>query len=182
MFLVLIFLLVNGIVRATALSHEFELYDAHNPNFILAVRDNILFFINEQDARTQKEATVFQSGNEILKHRDKNVCNDGIGGRDLRLCKYADIFSEWKLRPVPNGSKIFELRDWSGQRCAVYGPFDRNERDIEVGPCFGNAVKFRVVNMDEYINGTNERTVAENTGILNRIYDRFIPKRSMFNF
>lgn len=176
MFLASVLLLISNIVHATALHHEFELYDEHNPGLILAVRDDVLFFIYERDSRIQKEITVFNVANEVLKQGNKNVCSDGVSGRDLRLCKYADIFSEWRLRPVPGKYKIFELRNWNDQRCAVYGAFVRNERNIEIGPCFGNVIRFRAVNMDEYINGMYQNAMAKSTGTLNRFYDMFIPK------
>lgn len=144
-------LLATGAVCSLLLERELELYNGIDPSFILAIRDGTLLFINEKNARLQRANTVFTTKDGVLAQDDEEVCSDGQTGRVLRMCKYTDEYSVWRLKQIPNEYEMFELRSWDGRRCAVYGGIRDGEGMIKVGSCHVNVVKFKVLGMDEYL-------------------------------
>lgn len=187
------------IVRSSCsitIEREFELYDGANPSFILVARDETLLLLNEKDARIQRANTVFRTrdGGKLIQDREE-VCSDGQTGRVLRLCKYADEYSIWKLKQIPNHFEMFELRSWDGLRCAAYGGVENNEVKIQIGNCHVNVIKFKVLGMDEYMTETYERKMLDGVNYwqdmtsgswpeprtLNRPYDPLVPEKLTVN-
>jgi len=188
-------LLATQVACNLLLERELELYDGADPSFILAVRDGTLLFINESDARLQRATTVFRTKNDVLVQEDEEVCSDGQTGRVLRMCKYSDEYSLWKLRQVPNTDEMFELRSWDGRRCAVHGSMEHNEMTIRVGSCHINVVRFKVLGMDEYLTDTYKREMLDGVRfwpdtregpwpeprVLSTRYDSLIPEKLTLN-
>lgn len=190
-----IFALASLAVCNVLVKKEMELYNALDPEFILALRDGVLMFINVETARLQNASTVFTTDNSLLKQGTAAACSDGITGKVLRLCSFGGDTSYWRLKQVPNEYEVFELRNWDGTRCAVYGILTGKELTIEVGPCVGQRVMFKALDMGEYLTEGYENKMAAglryspNPGmgvfpeprLGNRHYEPLIPERFTAN-
>lgn len=184
-----------AICAKTLINKEFELYDGINPQYMLASREDSLFFINEKNAKIQKANSVFTIQNNTLKLGNKSICSDGLSGKVLRLCEYSSMYPIWKLVPVPNEYEMYELRTADGKRCAVYGPTEDEERIVTIDSCQSHSIKFKLLEFDEYLTKSYDERMTDgirfwptskmggwpDTPGLNGRYNPIIPEKITMN-
>lgn len=141
--IILKYIFFSAVVHAY-IKKEFMFYDSMNPDFILAIGKGELFFIEEEEASTQRVQTLFEVKDGRVRLDHKELCSDGNTGRVFRMCKVFDFSSSWRLEEARENPGIYELRCRDGQKCAVYGSDRGEKRDIDVGTCWGDVVKFKL--------------------------------------
>lgn len=143
----------GSIIDALLNIPEFELYDASDPNYILASREDILYLINEKVARIKRASAVLEMNGTLLRQERTRVCSDGMSGNVSRICKLSDVFSQWKLQKVPNVHEHYELKNWDESARAVYeSTIDNGKRDIGIGSCPSDDLEeFKIVGMHDYL-------------------------------
>lgn len=193
----LIYILLSLIQASKIVTEkEFELYDGNNPEYMLAARDETLFFITSKDSRIQKANTVFKISKGALKMGFKSICSDGMSGIVLRLCEYSNVYPDWKLIQQPNEYEMYQIRTADGKRCAIYGPLENEERRITIGSCQDTiTIKFKLMEFDEYLTKSYDEKMADGvkfwpstkmsgwpeTRELNGHYNPLIPERLTLN-